>query len=64
MRCSVRVTSTPVLIPVLCCAKQAPELKHKRVILFSSDEPDKKANAALLITLYAVSLGYSDAGML
>jgi hypothetical protein len=27
----------------------------KRIILFSADEPDKKANAALLMALYAVS---------
>lgn len=27
----------------------------KRIILYSSDEPDKKANAAVLMVLYAVS---------
>ncbi|KAK4047913.1 cell division control protein 14 [Microbotryomycetes sp. JL201] len=29
-------------------------LRDKRIILYSSDEPDKKANAALLIALYAM----------
>jgi len=28
----------------------------KKIILYSSDEPDKKANAAVLMVLYAVSL--------
>lgn len=30
-------------------------LTGKRIVLYSSDEPDKKANAALLLALYAVS---------
>lgn len=34
---------------------QNPSLRTKRIILFSADEPDKKANAALLMALYAVS---------
>jgi hypothetical protein len=34
---------------------QNPTLRTKRIILFSADEPDKKANAALLMALYAVS---------
>ncbi|KAK4052552.1 cell division control protein 14 [Microbotryomycetes sp. JL221] len=29
-------------------------LRNKRIMLYSSDEPDKKANAALLIALYAM----------
>ncbi|KAM0789116.1 hypothetical protein ACM66B_003171 [Microbotryomycetes sp. NB124-2] len=29
-------------------------LRNKKIILYSSDEPDKKANAALLIALYAM----------
>ena len=29
-------------------------LNGKRIVLYSSDEADKKANAALLISLYAV----------
>lgn len=31
-------------------------LTGKRIVLYSSDEADKKANAALLISLYAVRL--------
>ncbi|KAK9897117.1 phosphatases II [Cystobasidium minutum MCA 4210] len=31
-----------------------PALRTKRIILFSSDDPDKKANAALLMSLYAM----------
>lgn len=42
-------------------------LKSKRIFLYSSDEPDKKANAALLMALYAVSwtrsTTWSSAGM-
>lgn len=40
-----------------CCKSslQDASFKHKRVFLYSSDEPDKKANAALLMALYAVS---------
>jgi len=36
---------------------RAQEQAHagKKIILYSSDEPDKKANAAVLIVLYAVS---------
>lgn len=34
----------------------APEHAHQRIYLYSSDEPDKKVNAALLMALYAVSL--------
>ena len=34
---------------------QSPALGSKRIIVFSADEPDKKANAALLMALYAVS---------
>ena len=30
------------------------KLKGKRIILYSADEPDKKANAVLLLALYAV----------
>ena len=36
-------------------AAQSPALGSKRIIVFSADEPDKKANAALLMALYAVS---------
>lgn len=36
---------------------QDPAYKAKRIILYSSDEADKKANAALLLALYAVSEG-------
>ena len=32
----------------------APEHAHQRIFLYSSDEPDKKVNAALLMALYAV----------
>ena len=32
-----------------------PTHHHKRIVLYSSDEKDKKANAGLLIALYAVS---------
>ena len=34
----------------------APEHAHQRIFLYSSDEPDKKVNAALLMALYAVGL--------
>ncbi|GAA5845160.1 hypothetical protein JCM9279_005457 [Rhodotorula babjevae] len=32
----------------------APEHAHQRIFLYSSDEPDKKVNAALLMALYAM----------
>ncbi|GAA5978918.1 hypothetical protein JCM11641_000094 [Rhodosporidiobolus odoratus] len=32
----------------------APEHAHQKIFLYSSDEPDKKVNAALLIALYAM----------
>lgn len=32
-----------------------PQHAHQRIFLYSSDEPDKKVNAALLMALYAVS---------
>lgn len=33
-----------------------PTHRNSRIFLYSSDEPDKKVNAALLMSLYAVSL--------
>ncbi|GAA5967534.1 hypothetical protein JCM21900_001192 [Sporobolomyces salmonicolor] len=33
---------------------EAPEHRHQRIFLYSSDEPDKKVNAALLMALYAM----------
>lgn len=41
---------------------QDPSLKSRRIFLYSSDEPDKKANAALLMALYAVSAVVGDQG--
>ena len=35
-----------------------PKLKQRRIVLYSADEPDKKANAVLLLALYAVSPPY------
>lgn len=39
---------------------QSPQLQTRRIILFSSDDADKKANAALLMALYAVRLSSKD----
>ncbi|KAM0751085.1 phosphatases II [Meredithblackwellia eburnea MCA 4105] len=42
-----------------------PNLRTKRIMLYSSDEPDKKANAALLIALYGmVVMRWSPADVL
>jgi hypothetical protein len=40
------------------------ELTNHRLILYSGPEPEHKANAALLITLYAVGIANPPNGIL